>query len=374
MVNNHGQTKTVTSTNSAALASHTKLLTNGTLLLLTRTDVNEAGTVTATIENGVGQTTVLSVHYVNSITLKEDIVADYNRAYPTPYFAVNQPIKWSGLVTHSYAGNPCCIPGVITSATPSHYPFPSSTGSTNSNDPTGWLYALASWEEERYLGSERVSSLFAPANIKTIIESCPHTRCPGSSSVEPMMAASIAGGLLKTSTVHVTDHTAAPNKSPGQSPAHNNKPPATPAAAVGSTHGHYPTRTITGDTSDITATGPPAPIVVGSNTLTANAASQYVVSGKTLVPGTSITIGSGASAVVVALTTSASNTLLIVGSSTSTIGARTGIGNYIINGLGDASTTPSATVVVQNTSGSRGLRVRLLALAPTILMVFILIS
>ena len=188
------------------------------------------------------------------------------------------------------------------------------------------------------------------------------------------MAASIAGGLLKTSTVHVTDHTAAPNMSPGQSPAHNNKSPATPAAAAGSTHGHYPTRTITGDASDIYTTGRPPPIVVGSGTLTANADSQYIVYGKTLAPGTSITIGSGASAVVIALTTSASDTLLIGGSSTSTIGAHTAIGNYILNGLGGASTTASATAIVQNTSGSNALRVRLLALAPTILMVFILIS
>ena len=55
------QTKTVTSTNSAVIASNTEVLVNGTLQLLTRTDVNEAGTVTATIIDyfGAGGTKTL---------------------------------------------------------------------------------------------------------------------------------------------------------------------------------------------------------------------------------------------------------------------------------------------------------------------------
>lgn len=47
VINDHNQTKTITSTNSAAVANNTQYLKNGTLSLLTRTDVNELGTVTA---------------------------------------------------------------------------------------------------------------------------------------------------------------------------------------------------------------------------------------------------------------------------------------------------------------------------------------
>lgn len=59
VINNLNQTKIITSTNSAALASNTMFLKNGTLKLLTRTDVNEAGTVTTVIETGVNGSTVV---------------------------------------------------------------------------------------------------------------------------------------------------------------------------------------------------------------------------------------------------------------------------------------------------------------------------
>ena len=61
-------------------------------------------------------------------------------------------------------------------------------------------------------------------------------------------------------------------------------------------------------------TSPPT-IVVGSSTITAGPSGDYVISGQTLYPGSSINIGSTS----VALHTSGSKTVLVVGTSTSTV-------------------------------------------------------
>ncbi len=65
-----------------------------------------------------------------------------------------------------------------------------------------------------------------------------------------------------------------------------------------------------------------APIMLGSHTISTNDNSQYILSSQTLIPGSPITLGSGASATPVILHTSNSQTLLVVGSSTSTLLAR----------------------------------------------------
>jgi len=98
--------------------------------------------------------------------------------------------------------------------------------------------------------------------------------------------------------------------------------------------------------------GPP-PIVVGSSTVVANSASQYIILGTTLLPGSTVTIGTGPAATVIALQTSNSETQIIIGTSTSllakpsttepnirlpsfTIGTQTitanSLSEYIING------------------------------------------
>ncbi|KAK0868598.1 hypothetical protein LTR87_014084 [Friedmanniomyces endolithicus] len=68
-----------------------------------------------------------------------------------------------------------------------------------------------------------------------------------------------------------------------------------------------------------TPSTPPA-LIIGSSVIAANSNSQYVVAGQTLVPGSTITVGSGGATTVVALQTDSSKTVLVVGSSKSTIG------------------------------------------------------
>lgn len=93
-----------------------------------------------------------------------------------------------------------------------------------------------------------------------------------------------------------------------------------------------------GSTSNIAgssaATAPPAPVVIAGQTLSAGPSSEYVVDGQTLVPGSSITVGSGPSATIVALTTnSKGQSVAVVGGTTSPLG----------NGV--SVTTPAPVIV-----------------------------
>ena len=307
------------------------------------------------------------------------------RVYPTEFFNVNAPIVYGGFFATPSYGTFCCEPGVTTMPMPaSHYPFPSSTGSTNTADPSGWLYNLTSYYTG-YTGYGNVSSLLAPATINTVTESCPHPLCVAWRSEAAASAVSEAGALLATSTVHVTGTfsstggasatpvahaqsvpsssagsssvkvdpiTASPTGQKTSSPSpdsstvqaqpevsgssEQNSPASTaqetptstanPASILGSILGHHATTTVSTSPAPAPALSPgssitPPHIVVGSNTVSANSASHFIVSGQTLAPGSSITIGSGTSATVVALQTSGSSTQLIVGSSTSPIAA-----------------------------------------------------
>lgn len=128
------------------------------------------------------------------------------RAYPTPYFTVVEPIAWPGVFPRPEYATTCCDPDWnAESAVPQdHYSFPSLTGSTNSADPTGWLYTIAASEPLAVEGSQNVSSLFAPATIQSVRQHCPHPLCAVESSALAAFAVSMAGALLETSTVHVT--------------------------------------------------------------------------------------------------------------------------------------------------------------------------
>lgn len=67
----------------------------------------------------------------------------------------------------------------------------------------------------------------------------------------------------------------------------------------------------------------PATLNIGSQTLVADSAGQYVAGTQTLAPGSPITLGSGDAATPILLRTTNSNTLLIIGSSTSTLTVQT---------------------------------------------------
>jgi len=75
----------------------------------------------------------------------------------------------------------------------------------------------------------------------------------------------------------------------------------------------------TGITSDVPATKSAMPIVIGSNTITPDVSSNYIISGQTLAAGSDITLISGTSSAVVALQTSNSQTYLVVGTSSSAL-------------------------------------------------------
>ncbi|TKA70725.1 hypothetical protein B0A55_07561 [Friedmanniomyces simplex] len=92
-------------------------------------------------------------------------------------------------------------------------------------------------------------------------------------------------------------------------------------------------------TADSTST---AGLPGGSNT--AGPATQYVVASQTLVPGSTITVGSGGATTVVALQTDSSQTFLIVGSSTSTIGQQQ------ISGTPPAFTIGSSVIAANSES------------------------
>ncbi|KAI9833864.1 MAG: hypothetical protein M1826_006387 [Phylliscum demangeonii] len=65
-----------------------------------------------------------------------------------------------------------------------------------------------------------------------------------------------------------------------------------------------------------------APLVVGGQTYSANSASQYVISGRTLALGSPITVGSGSSPTVIALQAGATDsaTQVVVGAAVDTVG------------------------------------------------------
>jgi hypothetical protein len=113
----------------------------------------------------------------------------------------------------------------------------------------------------------------------------------------------------------------ASNTSPQSGPANSNLVSTPAQTSSGSTASgpansnlvSAPAQTSSGSTASAPA------ITIGSSTISANSASQYIIAGQTLVPGSSITLGSGISTTVIALQTSGSNTVLVVGSSSSTL-------------------------------------------------------
>ncbi|CAF9920003.1 MAG: hypothetical protein ALECFALPRED_001402 [Alectoria fallacina] len=85
----------------------------------------------------------------------------------------------------------------------------------------------------------------------------------------------------------------------------------------------------------------PAPIIINSETITPNAQSQYIVSGQTLAPGSSITLGSGTSTTVLALQTSSGSTAVVFGPSTSLVPSAAGTEPVALT-IGSQTITPNA--------------------------------
>ncbi|CZT10027.1 uncharacterized protein RCO7_03179 [Rhynchosporium graminicola] len=119
--------------------------------------------------------------------------------------------------------------------------------------------------------------------------------------------------------------------------------------------------TETTESSPVQQTLPPKPstasqasqvITIGSSTITANSASQYIIGSQTLAPGSSVTLGSGSSTTLIALQTIGSNTVLVIGDSSSTLSPATksaGIGGIVCSVFG---CDPTMTSSVEEVTGS----------------------
>ena len=298
--------------------------------------------------------------------------------YPTNYFEAADSLTWSAILPTIVDNSTCCFETPTLSATPTHTPFVQ-IGSLDTKDPRGWLYTLVGFnfgDENTVLGSMEVSSLWSGQTLSIDYGGCPYTECNlAVTSVSPASAVQAqSGAILATSTTTISSlpaggsispkpassqpatsparSTATPeqtsttqsagdgNTSPGntqyasstpqstqvsgappQSSAAQNSEPQSQQASSTSPQSvpansnlvSAPAQTSSGSTASAPA------ITIGSSTISANSASQYIIAGQILVPGSSITLGSGISTTVIALQTSGSNTILVVGSSSSTL-------------------------------------------------------
>jgi hypothetical protein len=291
----------------------------------------------------------------------------------------------------------CCQQDITFSPTPSHYPFPSSTGTVDPEDPTGWLYNIYA-NISTFIGSQAVSSLYAPARIESVMQYCPHPKC-GLSDASPVSAVGSAPGLLVTSTVHITSFTASsadtrtpstkstspsvlvdPFSRSGSPSSQATKTPTTEqssSAATASTKAGSASSTSETPTADpeytttpqapsSSASPPPwysrstspihhrptktvtkaPPIEVGSAIFTPNSNTEYIVFSQTLRPGGPLITVSGTR-----LSLAPGATLLVEGSTTEVLTTKTGIGGYIWSGIG-GSPTISTTVGAASASRS----------------------
>ena len=298
--------------------------------------------------------------------------------YPTNYFEAADSLTWSAILPTIVDNSTCCFETPTLSATPTHTPFVQ-IGSLDTKDPRGWLYTLVGvgfGDEYTVLDSMEVSSLWSGQTLSIDYGGCPYAYCElGFASVSAASAVqSQPGAILATSTTTISSlpaggsispkpassqpatspatSTATPeqtsttqsagdgNTSPGNtqyasstpqstqvsgappqsSAAQNSEPQSQQASNTRPQSGlansnlvSAPAQTSSGSTASAPA------ITIGSSTISASSASQYIIAGQTLVPGSSITLGSGISTTVIALQTSGSNTVLVVGSSSSTL-------------------------------------------------------
>lgn len=298
--------------------------------------------------------------------------------YPTNYFEAADSLTWSAILPTIVDNSTCCFETPTLSATPTHTPFVQ-IGSLDTKDPRGWLYTLVGvgfGDENTVLGSMEVSSLWSGQTLSIDYGGCPYAYCElGFTSVSPASAVqSQPGAILATSTTTISSLPAGGSISPKPASSQPATSPATPTATpeqTSTTQSAGDGNTSPGNTQYASSTpqstqvsgAPPqssaaqnsepqsqqasntrpqsglansnlvsapaqtssgstasAPaITIGSSTISANSASQYIIAGQTLVPGSSITLGSGISTTVIALQTSGSNTVLVVGSSSSTL-------------------------------------------------------
>jgi len=213
--------------------------TNGTLQVgLTRTDTNAAGTVTDTA-------------YAPGRSGSSIVVA-----YPTPALALDTAFTWRAVLPTLYNGSVCCESQDASSATPSHTIFATPTGSTDTMDPSGWLYTLIKAIDISRISSVEISSLWGGQSIGFPYTGCPHVSCniPVTTVAGAVYASSVAY-LFATTTIITSGPASAPSAATSASPEQTSTPLSvvTPSVATSSEH-----TTVEVDPVAATPTSPPA--------------------------------------------------------------------------------------------------------------------
>ncbi|KAE8446266.1 hypothetical protein EG329_012352 [Mollisiaceae sp. DMI_Dod_QoI] len=320
---------------------HTDYERNGSATLLTRTDTDAAGTVT------------------------QAVIDEHNRTmavtYPTNYFEVADSLTWDAILPTMVDNSTCCFENPTLSATPTHTPFVQ-IGSLDTSDPRGWLYTLVGvnyGDENTVLESTEVSSLWPGQTLSIAYGGCSYTMCnlTVSSALPASAVQSQPGAILATSTTTISSLPVGGSTSPKPASSQPATSPVTSTATLEQTSTTQSTgdgNTSPGDTqrassnpqsTQVSGTHPQSsatqnpqpqsqqgsntrsnssPVSTpaqtsGGSTATPNSApsSNFVTAGQTILPGSSITLGSGASTTVVAVQTSGSNTVVVVGGSIS---------------------------------------------------------
>ena len=103
-----------------------------------------------------------------------------DRAYPTPVLAPATDFTWAAMLPSVYHGSSCCFLQSTKSLTPSHTPFASPTGATDTADPSGWLYTLIGVlfsDPETTLPSNDFSAMWTGQSFGFPYSGCPYTMC-----------------------------------------------------------------------------------------------------------------------------------------------------------------------------------------------------
>lgn len=103
-----------------------------------------------------------------------------DRAYPTPVLAPATDFTWAAMLPSVYHGSSCCFLQSTKSLTPSHTPFASPTGATDTADPSGWLYTLVGVlfsDPKTTLPSNNFSAMWTGQSFGFPYSGCPYTMC-----------------------------------------------------------------------------------------------------------------------------------------------------------------------------------------------------
>ena len=268
-----------------------------------------------------------------------NLILSSESAYPTTvYEDYDTEIEWRGTLSTTVSGTPTCsiAPGSLggaTAALPSHPLLPAGVqdeGVNTTEDPRGWTYIPV--DVVRFGDDDMIKNLFPDLGVWNCGES--HGAVPD--IIQGPRALQTALYLTTTSTSTEIDKEPASalgkvENTPSleaytekEAPAETSKSQAPPVKISSSTESMVPYAPPVNHSPDPLGSpaqpaNAPAQITSNDKIIAPNPQSQYIVSGQTLLPGSSITLGSGASATVLSLQISSGITALVYGPRTSVL-------------------------------------------------------